>query len=104
MNKELSEVLVGNLIRNAIMHSQRGDTIELKLNRQSLRVCNPGKAALDGARIFERFYKSDQSTGKGLGLAIVKKIITDMSGTISVESKLGKGTTFHIDLPAREYP
>jgi signal transduction histidine kinase len=47
---------------------------------------------------------STKTSGMGLGLAIVKKIITDMSGTISVESTLGKGTTFHIELPAREYP
>ncbi|MEI8135440.1 MAG: HAMP domain-containing sensor histidine kinase [bacterium] len=47
---------------------------------------------------------STKTSGMGLGLAIVKKIITDMSGTISVVSKIGKGTTFHIELPAREYP
>ncbi|MEP7235911.1 MAG: HAMP domain-containing sensor histidine kinase, partial [Ignavibacteriota bacterium] len=45
---------------------------------------------------------STKTSGMGLGLAIVKKIITDMSGTITVESTQGKGTTFHIELPARE--
>ena len=39
----------------------------------------------------------------GLGLAIVKKTITDMAGTISVESRPGQGTTFSIELPARGY-
>jgi two-component system, NtrC family, nitrogen regulation sensor histidine kinase NtrY len=45
---------------------------------------------------------STKTSGMGLGLAIVKKTITDMSGTISVESKLGQGTTFHIEVPARK--
>ena len=44
---------------------------------------------------------STKTSGMGLGLAIVKKTITDMSGTIRVESTLGHGTTFFIDLPAR---
>jgi len=44
---------------------------------------------------------STKTSGMGLGLAIVKKTITDMSGTIRVESSPGRGTTFFIDLPAR---
>jgi len=44
---------------------------------------------------------STKTSGMGLGLAIVKKTITDMSGTIRVESFPGRGTTFFIDLPAR---
>jgi len=44
---------------------------------------------------------STKTSGMGLGLAIVKRTITDMSGTIRVESTIGKGTTFHIELPAR---
>lgn len=45
---------------------------------------------------------STKTSGMGLGLAIVKKTITNMSGTIRVESELGKGTTFFIELPARD--
>jgi len=44
---------------------------------------------------------STKTSGMGLGLAIVKKTITDMAGTIRVESQPGQGTTFFIDLPAR---
>ncbi|HZK75741.1 MAG TPA: ATP-binding protein, partial [Candidatus Kapabacteria bacterium] len=44
---------------------------------------------------------STKTSGMGLGLAIVKKTITDMAGTIRVESQPGHGTTFFIDLPAR---
>jgi two-component system nitrogen regulation sensor histidine kinase NtrY len=44
---------------------------------------------------------STKTSGMGLGLAIVKKTITDMAGTIRVESLPGRGTTFFIDLPAR---
>ncbi len=51
-------------------------------------------------RVFDPNF-STKTSGMGLGLAIVKKTITDMSGTIRVESTPGRGTTFFIDLPAR---
>ena len=49
-------------------------------------------------RMFEPFY-STKKRGTGLGLAIVKQIVEQHEGTISVESEVGKGTTFRIDLP-----
>jgi two-component system phosphate regulon sensor histidine kinase PhoR len=58
----------------------------------------------DISRIFEKFYriKSPDTryiVGTGLGLAIVKNIIDDHHGSVSVESELGKGTTFSVLLP-----
>jgi signal transduction histidine kinase len=50
------------------------------------------------AKIFEPYF-STKETGTGLGLAIVKKIVDDHSGTIEVESKLGEGTKFILNLP-----
>lgn len=57
----------------------------------------------DLPRIFDRFYRTDESrtspqTGSGIGLAIVKKIIDDHKGRIWVDSTEGEGTTFHINL------
>ncbi len=57
----------------------------------------------DLPRIFDRFYRTDESrtspqTGSGIGLAIVKKIIDDHKGRIWVDSVEGEGTTFHINL------
>ena len=55
------------------------------------------------SRIFDRFYRTDESrtspqSGSGIGLAIVKKIIEDHNGRIWVESIENQGTTFHINL------
>ena len=62
-----------------------------------------GIAEKDLSRIFDRFYRTDESrtspqSGSGIGLAIVKKIIEDHNGRIWVESIENQGTTFHINL------
>ena len=74
MNRELAEILVSNLFRNAIRHSETGNTITIKTTSNRLIVSNTGKTPLNSNRIFDRFYKSDHSEGSGLGLAIVQQI------------------------------
>lgn len=92
MNPSLAEILINNLLKNAIYHNlaQNGKIIIL-ISRNRLSICNTGEdSALDASVIFKRFYKS--SGGKdstGLGLAIVKAV-SDLYGIevkYSFESK-----------------
>jgi signal transduction histidine kinase len=50
-------------------------------------------------RIFDPFFTTKPVTGMGLGLSICHRILTDIGGSIEVDSKLGAGTTFRITLP-----
>src|SRR5678816_2989085 len=85
-----------------------GGSISIKLSNpqaNSVKVeisdSGCGIAAEDISKVFEPYF-STKDTGTGLGLAIVKKAVDDHGGTISVASKQGSGTTFTINLPAKE--
>jgi signal transduction histidine kinase len=76
-NTFLLEILLNNLIGNALRHNFQGGTIEVKLNQNELTVCNSGgDKALLVEEIFNRFSKSAESEGSGLGLTIAKQICT----------------------------
>ncbi len=106
--RRLSQVLL-NLVGNAIKFTDKGEVaIEASLSDGSFRVAvrdsGPGIAAADQVKIFEEFQQVDntltkQKGGTGLGLAISKRIVEMHGGGISVESQLGKGSTFTIKLP-----
>lgn len=76
IESSLGEILVSNLIKNAIQHNVPGGWIDLKLTPEYLTVKNPGPSPkTDTSKLFERFRKGNQSGGSlGLGLSIVKKI------------------------------
>lgn len=99
------------LLENAVKYSKAQGTVRLFAETQgalvTLSVADSGMgiAPQDMPRIFDRFYRADQSRGKsknegfGIGLAIAKAISDQCSMNIRVESTFGKGATFSIDLP-----
>ncbi|MGH7713500.1 MAG: HAMP domain-containing sensor histidine kinase, partial [Gemmatimonadaceae bacterium] len=107
----MNEVL-GNLLSNAFKFTDRGGCVTLAIRSEGDRVfvqvrdTGAGIPAPQLQFIFDKFYQADNQhqtalKGVGLGLAIAKGIVTAHGGTISVESKVGKGTSFSINLPVR---
>lgn len=111
----LNQVL-SNLISNALRHTPSGGTVSVHAqsiekhtgNSNSklhiiIRDTGSGIPAEDLPFIFDRFWRGDKPrsgrTHSGLGLAIAKQLLHAHGGTIDVESELGKGTTFTIELP-----
>ena len=107
----LDQVL-SNLMSNALRHTPEGGEIFIETEsgssaERSVRIMvkdtGAGIASEDIPFIFDRFWRGDKSrserTHSGLGLAITKQLILAHNGTIEVQSELGKGTTFIIELP-----
>src|SRR5882762_617224 len=75
MNTYLADILLNNLLINAIRHNRDGGQLDIRLGEDALVISNTGPALLfDPATIFDRFTKGHHSDGTGLGLAIVKQI------------------------------
>lgn len=100
-----------NLLANAIKYNRPAGEVHVEaaqagdLVRISVRDTGIGISSEELPRIFERFYCVDKARsratgGTGLGLSIVKHITERMGGTIAVESRIGKGSTFTLLLPA----
>jgi two-component system, OmpR family, sensor kinase len=101
----------GNLLTNAIRHQTSGGSATVRTfshnGRAILEVADtgPGISPEHLPRLFDRFYRVDPARGSdgghaGLGLAIVKAIAENHHGSIEVESALGKGSVFRLNLPA----
>lgn len=99
-----------NLLSNAIKFTESGgvavEVKELPGSRVAISVCDTGIgiAPTDIKYIFQPFRQVDQSTtrkysGTGLGLPVVNALVQKMGGKITVESKLGEGSMFRIELP-----
>lgn len=102
-----------NLVDNAIKYTKVGGevVVRLLLNEDRItfevRDTGIGIAPLDLPRLFEKFYRSGrreafEQRGTGLGLAIVKSIAERHGGRVLVESQLGKGSVFSIEIPLQQ--
>ncbi len=85
-NKTLVEILLSNLVLNAIRHNMQNGTITISLNKKELKIANSGNTALNQSAIFKRFAKaSNETSGSGLGLAIIKQISNRHDWAISYQ-------------------
>ncbi len=104
--------VLNNLIGNALAHTPAGGRIDITAERidqtvvVSVSDTGEGISAQDMPRVFDRFYRGEQSRkrsdlggGTGLGLAISRALVEAHHGTISIASEVGKGTTVRFTLP-----
>jgi two-component system phosphate regulon sensor histidine kinase PhoR len=105
------ERAVLNLLHNAIKFTPPGGEVTLSAHRAdgeliiTVRDTGAGISSSDLPRIFERFYKADQSRaggGTGLGLALVKHAVEAHGGSVHAESEEGRGSCFSIRLPVTD--
>jgi two-component system OmpR family sensor kinase len=102
--------IVDNLLGNVRAHTPPGAPARVRVSRLDgsalieVEDSGPGLSAEDAERVFERFYRADQSRsrtsgGVGLGLAIVAAVAEAHGGAVAARSEPGRGATFRITLP-----
>ena len=110
VDRDMWEKIVLNLLSNAFKFTFEGEiavTLRAVGGAAELRVRDTGTGvpAEEIPRLFERFHRVDNARGRthegsGIGLALVQELVKLHGGSIGVQSALGQGTTFTLDLPA----
>ena len=101
-----------NLLGNAVKYTPRGGSVTVRLGRSESGVevwvedTGMGMAPEEVQQVFRRFFRGAQVArrqipGAGLGLSIVRTIVDAHGGRVEVTSRLGSGSTFHVELPVR---
>lgn len=103
--------ILQNLVSNALRYTERGGVligVRRRAERCFIDVIDTGRGIVEGDResIFEEFYRGaatggDGHIGFGLGLAIVRRTVQTLGHSLTLYSKVGKGTTFRLAVPSR---
>ena len=112
-DQALLQQALHNLIDNAIKYTESDGKVTVKLTPRiddllvEVKDTGTGIAPVDVPRVFDRFFRGagehgGEKGGSGLGLAIVKSIAEKHAGSVWLESQLGKGSTFYINIPLRQ--
>lgn len=110
-DRDAAEQIVLNLVDNAVKYAESGGCVEVEAEcaggRAVVRVLDrgPGVPAALRERIFEKFYRADDSLtarvqGCGLGLSIARRLARDMGGDVVCRARDGGGACFEVTLPA----
>jgi signal transduction histidine kinase len=102
--------IVANLLENAVRYNRAGGSVAVTLEGADGRVVfevadtGEGISPQERERIFERFYRIDKARsraagGTGLGLALVRHAVQRLGGILTVDSELGVGSIFRVELP-----
>lgn len=109
-NKEKLQRIIYNLVDNAVKFTNNNKTVYISTMVKDGKICISvrdeahGLSEIEKTKVFDRFYKTDYSRGKdkngsGLGLSIVKELAMSLGGKVYVNSELGHGSEFVIELP-----
>ncbi len=114
-DKDKIEKIIYNLLSNAFKHTERGGVIKIEVHKKErdkkewidIKVYNTGVGIshADKENIFNRFYQANQESdikklGSGIGLSFVKDLVQLHQGKISIDSQVGKYTSFTVSIPA----
>jgi len=110
LSEALFRQVIYNLLQNAVEASPENATVSIEAGTNNghlkLAIADNGRGIDDSIKekIFDSFFTTGQGgprSGLGLGLAITKDIVSAMRGKIDFVSKVNKGTTFNIEIPAK---